>query len=73
MTINYSSNGKETELGLLTANSSKKVAITKEAEQFIDSCAENSLIAIHNHPSKGSFSVVIFLLIIIRLSLKRLL
>lgn len=57
MTINYSSNGKETELGLLTANSSKKVAITKEAEQFIDSCAENSLIAIHNHPSKGSFSV----------------
>lgn len=57
MTINYSSDGKETGLGLLTANSSKKVAITKEAEHFIDSCAENSLIAIHNHPSKGSFSI----------------
>lgn len=57
LSINHYENGSISKLGIMTSNDKRKVGLTENAINFIESQEENSLISIHNHPSSGTFSI----------------
>lgn len=57
LSINHYDSGEISRLGVLTSNSRKKVGLTDKAIRYIETQEDDSLISIHNHPSKSTFSV----------------
>ncbi len=57
LSINHYESGEITSIGIMTSNSRKRVGLTEKAINYVENQAENSLISIHNHPSKGTFSI----------------
>ena len=57
LSINHYDSGKSTELGIISSHSSSKVGLDENVISYIEQQDDNSLVSIHNHPSKSTFSI----------------